>query len=210
MWGLFRDITLSSGVALAAAAVYIVVRAAVIAVKKQTVVKRNEAVYLLLAVYAANFVYWLLFPALRFGIADIINNGIGCIFMRHNENEIRFNLIPLRTIYLYTFGTDSRLAETWDSFKLRFWAGHIILSVSMGIIMQMFAGVKGFRLTAGKAAAVSAAIFAAVEIIQYPIGRTADIDAVIINTLGCLAGFGIYALISGHRKRGAALSSQTA
>lgn len=186
--------------------VYIIFRAIYLCVKRNTFNLKTELVYAAFAVYAAEMVCRLLFPHCRLPLMSTLTS-----FKLRELRDIKpINLIPFKTIYLYTFGVDSRLAEEWYSFKFNFWVGKILLSVPMGIFMQLLANTKKKKITCKKAATIAIVIFTAVEIIQYPIGRVADIDDIIINTLGCMLGYWLYRVYEKHRESKTALASNAA
>ncbi|MCM1578959.1 MAG: VanZ family protein [Ruminococcus sp.] len=191
----YNDILESLQRAVVIFLVYVIFRAIYVCAKKRTFNLKYELFYAMFAVYAVEIACRLLFPGCRYPIMSVI--------MPPEPSEWRdieyFNIIPFKTIYLYTFGTDNYLAEEWYSFKLNFWVGKLLLSVPLGIFIRQLFKIKNHKITLKKFAAIAVVIFTAVEIIQYPIGRVSDIDDVIINTLGCLLGYWLYSLYEKHR-----------
>lgn len=186
--------------------VYIIFRTIYLCVKRNTFNLKTELVYAAFAVYATEMVCRLLFPYCRLPIMSTLTS-----FKLRELRDIKpINLIPFKTIYLYTFGVDNRLAETWYGFKFNFWTGHFMLSVPMGIFMQLLSNTKRKKITYKKAATIAFLFFTAVEIIQYPIGRVADIDDIIINTLGCMLGYWLYNVYEKHKESRTALVSNAA
>lgn len=196
------DILESLQLAILTLPVYINFRAFFLCLKKQKLNIKKELIYAAFAVYAVGAASRVLLPYFRFFLPFETLFSI--------RESKRANLIPFKTIFLYTFGIDSRLAEGWNSFKLNFWVGHIILSVPMGIFMQLLSNTKKKIITCKKAATIAILTFTAVEIIQYPIGRVADIDDIIINTLGCMLGYWLYNVYEKHKESRTALVSNAA
>jgi len=90
-----------------------------------------------------------------------------------------FNIIPFTEIFRYDL--DSEL----------FWCnviGNILLFVPFGYIFSSYVKPKSIFSSLFVALIVSATI----EVVQLNIGRSFDIDDIILNTIGCVIGFLIY------------------
>ena len=78
-------------------------------------------------------------------------------------------------------------------------AGNFAMFIPTGIMMPLI--YKKIN-TLKKVMLTGAAISLAIEILQLPFAvRASDVDDLILNTAGCLAGFGIYALARWIKKR---------
>jgi len=97
------------------------------------------------------------------------------------ERYFNGNLIPLHTITSYLRSTLS------FSVVVQF-LGNILLFVPLGV----FLAVDG-RHRLGKVVAMGAAGGLLVEVLEFGLGRSVDIDDVILNVLGVLAGAGLAA-----------------
>lgn len=93
-----------------------------------------------------------------------------------------FNLIPFKEILRYTVGS--------NLFYLNV-VGNIVIFLPLGYFVGLFLHDKKASHTVTLALLVSS--FG--EIIQYNIGRTLDIDDILLNTFGTLIGLYIYKIL---------------
>ena len=94
------------------------------------------------------------------------------------------NLIPFRTIVGYIVRVSSI-----GGISLTNVLGNILLFVPMGVLLPIvFPKCNKWHRTI----LIGAAISIVIECLQYFFARSADIDDVILNTLGTAAGFWIY------------------
>lgn len=96
----------------------------------------------------------------------------------------RYNFVPFRTIGSY-FGRGAGL------FLVNI-VGNVIMFAPLGFFVPLlWRKLHGFwRMTA-----LGAAISCAIELAQVFILRSVDVDDVMLNTLGVLLGYGLYALL---------------
>ena len=104
-------------------------------------------------------------------------------YFRFSENDIRFNLIPFRTITSYIIGIGSYKIDVWF-FNL---FGNVLAFMPMGFLLPLIFN----KLRSAKAITITTLITSSIlEVIQLisKLGIT-DIDDVILNTLGGLLGY---------------------
>lgn len=94
------------------------------------------------------------------------------------------NLIPLSWLFEpYTMGVPRMLEQL---------ALNIVMFVPLGLLLPVaFPSLRRFRRTA----AVCLASTLAIETLQYFTGRSADIDDVLLNLLGGMLGYALFALL---------------
>lgn len=94
------------------------------------------------------------------------------------------NLIPLSWLFEpYTMGVPRMLEQL---------ALNIVMFVPLGLLLPVaLPSLRRFRRTA----AVCLAITLAIETLQYFTGRSADIDDVLLNLLGGMLGYALFALL---------------
>lgn len=116
---------------------------------------------------------------------DISSSGI----IYYNENEIirTLNLVPFKTIYQYSFGSSEIYQGIdWVLNRIINMLGNLVLFFPIGFLLPLVSE----RFKKLKSALVMGALISLmIEIIQYIIGRSADIDDLILNTLGFLCGY---------------------
>lgn len=90
-----------------------------------------------------------------------------------------FNIVPFREILRYDFSS--------NLFYLNV-VGNIVLFIPFGYMVASYIKPKKIWTNTIIAILVSGTI----EFVQYHIGRSFDIDDIILNTVGCIIGFLIY------------------
>jgi glycopeptide antibiotics resistance protein len=104
-------------------------------------------------------------------------------YFRLYENEIQYNLIPLKTILSYIAGISKYNLNEWF-FNL---FGNVLAFTPMGFLLPIiFNKIRSFK----RVTAVTFLISSVLEMTQYwlKLGIT-DVDDVILNTVGGLLGY---------------------
>lgn len=101
------------------------------------------------------------------------------------------NLIPFKTLYQYLFQTNAHV-DSWNVVSLLNITGNILLFSPIGFAVPLFWDRwRSFK----KVLLLGLAVTLFIEIIQLFIGRSTDVDDVILNTIGVLLGYGIFSLL---------------
>ena len=144
----------------------------------------REAVLLLMYVNLAVIIRFTFFPMSRV-------NGIvqPLIFNASTAFPLRVNLIPFVNLFDYENRRDLLL----NTF------GNAAMFIPSGIVLPIvFKELSSFR----KVVAAGTMISLCIEIIQLPLSvRASDVDDLILNTVGVILGYGIYAMIKALRIR---------
>ena len=93
------------------------------------------------------------------------------------------NIIPFQEISRYSISSELFLMNV---------IGNIVLFIPFGFIINTYFKTKKVWTTLISALIVSTTI----EFVQKQIGRSFDIDDILLNTIGCIIGFLIYKLYS--------------
>lgn len=104
----------------------------------------------------------------------------------------RVNLIPFRTISSQLFGANP-LVDDWNSVSLLNLMANIFLFFPIGLFFPLLWDKWN---SAKKALYIGLITTSLVEFIQLFIGRSVDIDDIILNTIGVLIGYGFFVLLS--------------
>jgi glycopeptide antibiotics resistance protein len=99
------------------------------------------------------------------------------------------NLIPLRSLRAELGNPNPRLAAANI-------VGNVLLFAPSGLLCYA-AGVRSLR----RVAFASAVFSMTIELTQYALGRSADIDDVLLNVCGALLGAAVAAIACGHADR---------
>lgn len=99
--------------------------------------------------------------------------------------ERQLNLTPFETIYKYLCTSNPAVGD-WSQVVLLNLVGNIVMFIPLGLFAPMiwktFRSLKGIFLFA-------LIVACSIEFTQYWIGRSTDIDDVILNVLGICIGF---------------------
>lgn len=114
--------------------------------------------------------------------------------IRFRDTELSMlNIVPFKSILAaFTGGGQEVSARDQLLLALINLAGNVFLFVPLGFLLPLTAQKRSrFGVTVGVAAVLSAGI----ETVQYFIGRSADIDDLLLNVFGAVVGFGLYAIL---------------
>lgn len=112
-------------------------------------------------------------------------------FEVHRVNQSAgVNLIPLHTIFDYAFHTNAEVMD-WGMVSLLNLAGNVFLFSPIGFFLPfIWKRWQSFR----KILWVGLGTTCFIEFVQFFIGRSSDIDDVLLNTIGVLIGYWAYYL----------------
>ena len=133
-----------------------------------------------------------IFPKIDFGILS--DGGKPYINVYYIESNIaQVNLIPFNTIVKFITGKGIDVA-TSDILKVSMLniLGNVVLFMPLGFLMPVLWG-KCRTLKIVLAIGIIISVF--IEIVQFFIGRSLDIDDVILNSIGCVSGYIVYKCI---------------
>ncbi len=157
--------------------IWIIVRI-IVWIRQKRIDWKREAVLLLMYIDLAVIIRFVFFPkALVNGHVQPLVYDPAVVF------PFRMNLIPLVHLLDYNNARDL----VWNT------VGNVTMFIPSGIVLPfVYKKLNSF----GKVAAAGIVISLCIEILQLPFAsRASDIDDLILNTIGVLAGYGIYALI---------------
>ncbi len=169
--------------------IFLISRFIFIKIKKKRINIKNEIVLLIFVLYIVGLASQTVIPMLTIGILNdtgkfIINFHI---FPR-NENV---NLIPFHTLYQYLFQANTNV-DNWDQVSILNIFANMLLFSPMGFLVPLIwkkwdSFKEIFFLGLG--------ITCLIEIVQLFIGRSTDIDDVILNTFGMIIGYAIFLIL---------------
>ena len=107
----------------------------------------------------------------------------------YSGNEyIGMNLVPFKEILRYDIGTDAFFRQV---------IGNIFLFMPFGFFVTYYVNIKKistmFLMTVG--------VSLVIEVVQYFIGRSFDIDDIILNVTGGILGFMVYVALDAIKER---------
>jgi glycopeptide antibiotics resistance protein len=133
----------------------------------------KKKVSVLIEVMLLLFVAYIL---ILFQLVTYSNNGLNGV-----------NLIPFREILRYEFGSKEFTRQV---------IGNIILFIPFGFFITYYANIKNI----GSAFFTTVAASIVIETVQYFIGRSFDIDDIILNVVGGLLGFLLFVALDAVKK----------
>ena len=158
---------------LALAAVWLLSRVCVW-IKRRKIDKKQEAKLLLMFINLAVLVRLVFFPLFRHD-----GEVLPLVFDAQKLFPLKVNLIPFINLQQYQSG------DMWLNLL-----GNILLFVPTGAILPfVYKRLDSF----GKVVLAGACMSVCIELLQLPFfQRTTDVNDVILNTIGCALGYGVY------------------
>ncbi|MGG0476115.1 VanZ family protein [Priestia aryabhattai] len=124
--------------------------------------------------------------------AGIVTDTGEPFFDIYFTNELsHVNIIPFHTLYEYFFQTNTNVDE-WNSVSLLNLTANVILFLPLGflvaLIWRKYHSIK-------KGTILGLSVTCLIEFIQYFIGRSSDIDDILLNTFGTVIGYVVLLII---------------
>ncbi|MEO2074098.1 MAG: VanZ family protein [Bacillus sp. (in: firmicutes)] len=154
-------------------------------VKKQTVFIQ-EVILALFMLYIVGLASQTIIPSWDMGVYS--DTGEFFFHINMSNANAQLNFIPFHTLYQYFYSTNVNV-DDWGSVSLLNITANLLLFSPIGFFVPILWKEKN-RLKTILLLGLLVTIF--VESIQYVIGRSTDIDDVILNTVGVIIGFGFF------------------
>ncbi len=158
--------------------------------KKQTSSACKELTLGLFALYLIGLASQTIIPRFDMGIYTSTGQFYFDIYVGIDLSRV--NLVPFKTIYSQLF-VENPLVDDWSSVTLLNLMANVFLFVPIGIFFPLL--YKRYR-TIKKVLYLGLLSTCLVEFIQLFIGRSVDVDDILLNTMGVLLGYGAFILAS--------------
>jgi len=149
----------------------------------------RELLLLVFAAYIAAVCSQTILPIFSFGI----DSTTGKFFFHAGLLGSRsLNLVPFRTILEFLSPYDRELARVdWGVFRAMNLLMNLVLFLPFGVLLPtLWEKFRSFKHTV----LFAVCLIIVIESVQYFIGRSCDIDDLILNALGTALGYGIYCI----------------
>ncbi|WP_078380679.1 VanZ family protein [Sutcliffiella halmapala] len=163
--------------------------------KKQLKVKIvREILLAMFVIYSIGLASQTIIPNWHAGI--ISDTGEFYFTINTINESASVNLIPFKTLYDNFFQYNANV-DDWSSVSLLNISANMLLFLPLGILVPLIWRYwRSFR----KVLILGVAVTCCIEIIQSFIGRSMDIDDVILNTVGVMIGYSSIILLEFKRK----------
>lgn len=176
------------GMCLLTGICYTVIRILVLKKKNAEILCRQELIYLCLIIYITAVLEILIIPKINIFIMHGANGIELSYSIAGNFNEKMLNLIPFKTLHSQI---DSLLYHGGVPHPLTNLTANLLIMLPMPILIHL----TNHKIKGCIPLLITLAIIITVECIQYFIGRSCDIDDVILNMSGATIGYTIYTVI---------------
>ena len=113
------------------------------------------------------------------------------------------NIIPFRTLFLYLQANPN--IDNWSSLSMVNIFGNMFVFTPIGIFVPLlYRRLRSLK----KILIVALVVTCFIEITQLFIGRSTDIDDVILNTIGVMIGYGMFAFVNSKINRSVELKEK--
>ena len=172
---------------------YIVFRIIFIKRKQKQIKVLNEIILAIFTIYIIALASQTIIPQWDFG--RMSDTGKFYFDVSITNDLAKVNLIPFKTLYQYLFQTNAHV-DSWSVISLLNITGNIILFSPIGFVVPLlWAHWRSLK----KMLLLGLAVTCFIEVTQLFIGRSTDIDDVILNTIGVLLGYRIFRLFKINR-----------
>ncbi len=170
---------------LMGAPIYLLIRYLYVKCKKQQIQWIKESLLFLFVMFCIGVASQTIIPHWYMTIGE---DGKQQLFIQMTEGVRSINLIPFSTIYSYLAFSNDQVSN-WQQVSLVNLLGNVLVFVPFGIFLPLLWSI--FRkFTSLLWMSICIPLF--IEITQLFIGRSTDIDDVILNMLGIIFGFFLY------------------
>jgi len=168
--------------------IYILSRIIYIKIKKLNTTFKKEFALGIFILYIFGLLSQTVFPKMNIGIDD----NTGFYFDVYINPNRQYNIRPFRTISEYLFSNNNNVSN-WDKVSMLNLAANLALFMPFGFLLPL--NIQKFK-SYKKVFICSILLILSIEFIQYFIGRSSDIDDVILNMLGVTLGYLAYKIFN--------------
>ncbi len=169
---------------------YLVVRFIFLKRTRKKIILTHEAVLAIFVIYVVGLASQTVIPYWSMGINSL--TGEFYFLLNLSPENTHVNLLPFHTIQEYINGSNPNVDE-WESVSLLNIMANILLFSPMGFFLSLFLNKKSLFI---RVLMIGFLITCSIEVIQFFIGRSTDIDDVILNTIGIMIGYWMFLLCS--------------
>lgn len=166
--------------------IYIIIRA--ICIRKNTIdIKWAKEIWMcIFVVYMVSLLSQTIIPSFSFYRDDLSGRYLFRIYTENSNASV--NLIPFHTISEFLFTSNGNV-DSWGSFSVLNIMANMFFFMPFGFLLP----ILWEKCRSLKVVFILGFIFTfLVEFIQYFIGRSSDIDDIILNVISIVIGYGIY------------------
>ena len=185
MWLISMYVINMLGYMIVAFPIYVFARILIVKSRKQPVNKSHELLLALFVLYLVGIASQTIIPKWVMGIDVDTGKFFFDVYMF--KGWVGTNAIPFKTISGYL--QVNEYMDGWDSIAIANLLGNIFLFSPIGFFVPLL----WRRLDSFKAIAlIGFGVTCFIEGTQYFIGRSTDIDDIILNTIGVVIGYGVF------------------
>lgn len=165
--------------------IYVVVRMIIVKRRKRPINKLREVLLALFILYLVGLASQTIIPKWTMGVDGSTGKFFFDVYMMNRLSSV--NLVPFRTIMNY-FQANAYVSG-WRSVSLVNLLGNMFVFSPIGFFIPLL----WRKLDSLKAIfIIGFSVTCFIEGTQYFIGRSTDIDDIILNTIGVVIGYGVY------------------
>ncbi|WP_154974368.1 VanZ family protein [Priestia megaterium] len=177
------------GYILAALTFYVGFRFIFLKKKRKITSFKEELILGVFVLYLIGLASQTIVPNWNAGIVTDTGEPFFDIYFTNELSHV--NILPFHTLYEYFFQTNTNVDE-WNSVSLLNLTANVMLFSPLGffvaLIWRKYHSIK-------KVTILGLSVTCLIEFIQYFIGRSSDIDDVLLNTFGTVIGYVVLLII---------------
>ncbi|WP_262177153.1 VanZ family protein [Saccharococcus sp. Marseille-Q5394] len=185
MWLISTYVINMLGYMIVAIPIYVIVRIIIIKIRKQPFNKSHELLLAVFILYLVGLASQTIIPRWSMGVDGNTGEFYFHVYMFDKLSSV--NMIPFRTIMNYFQANE--YVSGWSSVSLVNLLGNLFVFSPIGFFIPLlWSRMRSF----GKIAFIGLGVTCFIEGTQYFIGRSTDIDDIILNTIGVVIGYFIF------------------
>lgn len=178
------------GYMIVAFPLYLIVRLVILKKRKKPVKKSQEVILALFVLYLVGLASQTIMPKWNMGVDVSTGEFFFDVYMSNQLAHV--NTTPFQTITSYM--QVNEYADGWDSISNLNLLGNVFVFSPIGFFIPLlWRRMDSFKVIFF----IGLSVTCIIESIQYFIGRSSDIDDVILNTVGVVIGYWAYILYKG-------------
>lgn len=178
------------GYMIVAFPLYLIVRLVILKKRKKPVKKSQEVILALFVLYLVGLASQTIMPKWNMGVDVSTGEFFFDVYMSNQLAHV--NTTPFHTITSYM--QVNEYADGWDSISNLNLLGNVFVFSPIGFFIPLlWRRMDSFKVIFF----IGLGVTCIIESIQYFIGRSSDIDDVILNTVGVVIGYWAYILYKG-------------
>lgn len=165
---------------------YSIIRTIIVKKKSIKIVWHKEIIISIFAAYLVGLLFQTILPLWHCGIDDLTGKFYFSVTFDNPNSHV--NLIPFHTLFQYLFSVNNSV-DSWKSVSKLNILANMFLYLPIGIFVPT---LWGKMRSLSRILTLGLIFISTIEVVQYFVGRSMDIDDIILNTASIVVGYAVF------------------